>query len=256
MSLYIEYKGKKILLDFGRTGLFVDNAWHMGIDLNSIDFAILSHAYIDHSWGFIDFHDKHPNVKVYARQEISESYFDRANGVKFISAPPPLKCKEYNCCTYINTNKEIYSRIYLIGHDAPNLSLIGEKNKLYKSSCIPDDFMHEQTLVFDTPNGLVIFNSCSNGGVINIIREVQHSFKNKPIYAYIGGFHIVQIEKDETERQVINDDEISRLCNFIKKEDIQHIYTGHCTGEIGFKKLKEHLGDRVHRLTTGLEFNL
>lgn len=49
MSLYIEYKGKKILLDFGRTGAFADNARHLGIVLNSIDFAIISHAYIDHS---------------------------------------------------------------------------------------------------------------------------------------------------------------------------------------------------------------
>lgn len=55
---------------------------------------------------------------------------------------------------------------------------------------------------------------------------------------------------------VFSDNEITRLCDFIKKEDIQHIYTGHCTGETGFKKLKEHLGDRVQRLTTGLEFNL
>lgn len=67
---------------------------------------------------------------------------------------------------------------------------------------------------------------------------------------------IVQENYGKYEDCIFSDDEITLLCDFIKKENIPHIYTGHCTGEIGFKKLKEHLGDRVQRLTTGLEFNL
>ncbi|MDE5936458.1 MAG: hypothetical protein K2G83_03525, partial [Ruminococcus sp.] len=79
------------------------------------------------------------------------------------------------------------------------------------------------------------------------------------IYAYIGGFHMKKIVQEnyvKYEDCIFSDDDITLLCDFIKKEDIPHIYTGHCTGEIGFKKLKELLGDRVHRLTTGLEFKL
>lgn len=67
---------------------------------------------------------------------------------------------------------------------------------------------------------------------------------------------IVHERYGKHETCVLSDNEITKLCDFIKKENIVHIYTGHCTGEAGFKKLKEHLGDRVHRLTTGIEFKL
>lgn len=53
----------------------------------------------------------------------------------------------------------------------------------------PDDFSHEQSLVFDTKEGLVIFNSCSHGGADVIIREAEAAFPGKQIYGLIGGFH-------------------------------------------------------------------
>lgn len=228
----------------------------MGIDLETIDFAVLSHAYIDHLGGFTTLLDKNPNIKIHARKEIIENYYDQGGEVHLINAPHLLKNNINNCCFYVNTNTEIYSGIHLIGHSAPNLSLIGEKNGLYKFGSVPDNFMHEQSLVFDTPNGLIIFNSCSNGGVDNIIQEVKYQIRNRPIYAYIDGFYIISIKKDEKEKHNLTDDEITHICDIIKKENIAHVYTSHCTGECGFQKLKEHLGDIVSRLTTGLSFDL
>ena len=48
----------------------------------------------------------------------------------------------------------------------------------------PDSFSHEQSLVFDTPDGLVIFNSCSHGGADTIIREVTATFPDKKVKAW------------------------------------------------------------------------
>ena len=39
----------------------------------------------------------------------------------------------------------------------------------------PDDFSHEQSVVIDTDKGLVIINSCSHGGAVNIINEVKET---------------------------------------------------------------------------------
>lgn len=166
---------------------------------------------------------------------------------------------------------KISEGIYLVSHNTPNLSSIGEKNNLYRLDCttsiyieigdpyVVDDFIHEQSLVFDTPKGLIIFNSCSHGGVQNIIQEAKEFCDNKPVYAYIGGFHMNKTVYEygySHETCSFSDNEISELCNFIKKENIAHIYTGHCTGECGFQKLKEHLGDIISKLTTGLSFDL
>ncbi|MFQ9410234.1 MAG: hypothetical protein ACLR1T_03180 [Evtepia gabavorous] len=51
---------------------------------------------------------------------------------------------------------------------------------------LPDDFSHEQSLVFSTPKGLVIFNSCCHGGADNIVREVADTFPGQPISAIVG----------------------------------------------------------------------
>ena len=51
LAVYIEYNGKKLLLDTGASPLFADNAEKMGVDLSEIDFGILSHAHYDHSLG-------------------------------------------------------------------------------------------------------------------------------------------------------------------------------------------------------------
>lgn len=295
LSLYIEYNDKKILFDAGREKFFAKNADLMLIDLSEIDFGILSHAHSNHSDGFPEFFLWNKSAPVYAREEIQEEYYSATTSVEFMymdESTIAFKSWEYdppyhnmpskkgigeNVRTVldrfilINQSKEIHEGIFLVGHDTPHLDEFGKKQYLYRyetnfeysydENCpfIPDSFKHEQCLVLDTPKGLVIFSSCSHGGVINIIREAKKFCGNKPIYAYIGGFHMKKIVYEtygHSEACNYTDNEIARLCDFIKKEDIQHIYTGHCTGEIGFKKLKEHLGDRVQRLTTGLEFEL
>ena len=49
LSVYIEYDGKKYLLDTGASTLFAKNAKELGISLADIDTAFLSHAHYDHS---------------------------------------------------------------------------------------------------------------------------------------------------------------------------------------------------------------
>ena len=51
LSILIETNGHKILLDTGTTGIFVENAESMGIDLESVDCGVLSHAHFDHADG-------------------------------------------------------------------------------------------------------------------------------------------------------------------------------------------------------------
>ena len=133
---------------------------------------------------------------------------------------------------------------YLIAHSTDGLGAIGKREMMYrkeKSGWMPDDFSHEQSLVLDTEDGLVIFNSCSHGGVINTIKEVSSVFPDKKIKAYIGGFHIYN--KSEAE--------VRELAGKIKETGIQYICTGHCTGEKSYQILKEEMGDVMHQLRVG-----
>ena len=104
-----------------------------------------------------------------------------------------------------------------------------------------DDFSHEQSLVFETEKGLVIFNSCSHGGADNIIREVQLAYPEQKLYAMIGGFHLYKATPEE----------VAALAERIKATGIQRVVTGHCTGEPAYAILKEKLGDMVQQMYAG-----
>ena len=58
----------------------------------------------------------------------------------------------------------------------------------------------------------------------------------------IGGFHLYN-KSEECVRGFAE-----RMC----AAGVEKIYTGHCTGEEGYRILREVLGDRVHQLEAGL----
>ena len=62
--------------------------------------------------------------------------------------------------------------VTLLPHKTPGLPQRGLAANMYQKvgdQWLPDDFSHEQSLVFSTPKGLVIFNSCCHGGADNIV---------------------------------------------------------------------------------------
>ena len=75
LSLYIETPENKILFDMGPNELFWENAEFLGIDLNTVDTAVISHGHYDHGGGLSTFLDKNKNGKVYINgEELEEDY--------------------------------------------------------------------------------------------------------------------------------------------------------------------------------------
>ncbi|MCD8122023.1 MAG: MBL fold metallo-hydrolase [Clostridiales bacterium] len=257
LSLLIEYAGKRILLDAGSTEAFCGNADALGIPLTGLDACVLSHGHYDHSGGFGKVFLRDPAAKVYARQEALDTYLSASGGMHEISVPQQVALHR-DRFILVDGFREILPGIFLVPHHTEGLERIGEKSGLYKrldGRIVPDDFAHEQSLVIDTGYGLVIFNSCSHAGVANIIREVKEACGQKQVYVYVGGLHM-KGKKDDREICAFSDAEIDALCAVLVQEGVEQIYTGHCTGTPGFEKLRNRLGDRMHRLTTGMRFEL
>jgi len=51
LSFFIEDEEKRILFDCGYSSIFFENARKMGIDLRFLDYLVLSHCHLDHTWG-------------------------------------------------------------------------------------------------------------------------------------------------------------------------------------------------------------
>ena len=159
---------------------------------------------------------------------LSHAHWDHADRIRFVSGPfSPVP------------------GVSLLPHTTPGLAAKGKAGKMYRlrdGKYTPDDFSHEQSLVFQTARGLVIFNSCCHAGADVIVRETQEAFPGQTIRALVGGFHLFETP----------DADIYALGRRLAESGVEEIVSGHCTGERGFQILKEVLGERAKQLRTGL----
>lgn len=251
LSLYIEFNDKKYLLDAGPSDSFFKNAHALSIDLGRVDKAVLSHGHYDHGDGFMVFLNQYKDKVVYGAKNIFDDYYSGSGGsVHYIGLSSKLKQMK-NRFNTISKDTKIDEKIYLILDDVSNTKEIGVQKKLYKKVddvLQPDNFDHELSLVFDTPKGLVICNSCSHAGLESIVDNIKKRL-NKPVYAYVGGLHM-KSTKNHIETSSFTEEQIQSLCIFIEK-NIQYVLTGHCTGNVSYDLLKKYLKDRIDFLTTG-----
>ncbi len=250
LSIHVEYNGYQILLDAGTTGLFADNAKILSINLEEVDCGVLSHAHYDHADGMNAFFKINQTASFYLRAGSEEICYDYDENdpekARYIGIRQGTLDTYKDRIRFVEGDYQLFPGVYLIPHKTEALEKIGEKAHMYirkNNQWIPDDFSHEQSLVFDTDKGLVIFNSCSHGGADNIIREIAMTFPEKKMYAIIGGFHLYKSSEEE----------VRNLAKKIKETGIEKVVTGHCTGEEAYKILKEELGDCLDQIYTGLE---
>lgn len=259
LSLYIEENDRSYLLDAGQSGAFVENAKNMGVVPEKVEFAVLSHGHYDHAGGFGAFLESCPEKKVYAMESAKGKYYSSSGGkLHEIGIPESVYPGYGENFVWVNGVTEISEGIYLIPHSTEGLERIGERSGLFKGvgeEILPDDFCHEMSLVFDTAKGLVVFNSCSHGGLLIILREVQEVLPEKKMYAFFGGLHMKGTKNGE-EICTFSEEEIQQLAEAVRGMGLQKLYTGHCTGRPGYGLLKKYLGDVLGSLSTGTVIEL
>lgn len=250
LSIFIEYEGKNILLDAGSSKLYLDNAKKLNIDIRKVDYGVLSHAHYDHANGMEDFFNENQEAKFYLRSGSGENcYLNSGTLSNYIGIRKGTLETYKDRIVFVDGDYELIPGVYLIPHKTPNLAMVGKKNNMYiekDGKWYPDDFSHEQSIVFDTVKGLVILNSCSHAGADVIIREVASTFHDKHIYAMIGGFHLFDASHEE----------VKAFADRVKNTGIEKVYTGHCTGEKSYQILKEQLGEKLEQFKVGLTIDI
>lgn len=245
LSFFIEYKGKNILLDTGASSKFVDNANKLEVDLSKVDYGVLSHAHYDHADGLEAFFGLNKAASFYVQKEASENcYKKKFFKREYIGIKKGTLEKYKDRIQLVDGNKQLSEGVSLICHSTQDLQKIGLREHMFQKKdgkWEPDNFSHEQSLVFECKEGLIVFNSCSHGGFLNIIDEVSKAFPNKKILAYFGGLHLFNKNKNE----------IIKVVRAIENTGIEHIFTGHCTGEKAFATMQDILGNKIEQFRCG-----
>ena len=250
LSLFIEFQNKKYLLDAGSSAAFAENAKALGIALEDVDAAVLSHAHFDHSGGLDTFCAVNHLAPVYIRKEAAENCYSWHRRLpKYIGVQKGVLNRHKDRFVRVDGDAVIDVGVTLVPHRAQDLKARGKAAQMYIRKgfwLVPDEFRHEQSLVVETENGLLVFNSCSHSGVDSILDEVGQAFPGKPIRAMVGGFHLVRTPPRE----------VHLLAQRLKKLGVPELYTGHCTGEPALEILEAELPGNVHRMETGMQFEI
>lgn len=259
LSFFIRHNGLDYLIDTGKSGLYLKNARRLGIDLSEVDCAFLSHGHYDHSGGFEDFFKINSSAKVYLQEECRrKDYYKIVDSrEKYIGIPEGLLDSYFDRFIFVDGFEEIGEDVFICPHTTENLVSRGQRANMYAlfdGEFELDDFSHEQSIVFREEDGLYVFNSCSHGGVENILDEIREFFPGEDIMAFFGGFHLMG--KDGVDSCNFSHDEVRQLGELLLKSCDATFFTGHCTGNVALKWLGEVLGKRLVQIHTGMRIFL
>lgn len=234
LSVYINYQGWDILLDAGQSDGFLRNAEALEVDITSVKLAVLSHGHYDHGDGLSAFLKANAAAPVYLRPQAIQPIW--------YSAAAPGK--------YIGLSQETRDAL------VPRQRFVEDVTQLAPGIwAVPDAVEHEQSLVLEGEEGLVVLNACCHAGAGYILRDIKAHFPGKPLHALVGGLHLMG--RSGPDSLGVAPGIVKNLGKWLFDElGLEGLYTGHCTGGPAYELLREAYPEKVHPLTTGLTLEL
>jgi 7,8-dihydropterin-6-yl-methyl-4-(beta-D-ribofuranosyl)aminobenzene 5'-phosphate synthase len=198
-SCIIEGMPQVILFDTGSDGnILLANMTKMGIDPRNVEAVFLSHRHDDHIGGLRVFLHRNPRITVYLPASFPASFKKSitSTGAKVRALGQPEK---------------LFDKVYTTGESG--------------------SWITEQSLVIDTPKGLVIITGCAHPGVVQIVSQTKHRLQKK-VYLLMGGFHLGGQPLGE----------LQQVAAELKKLGVEKVAPSHCTGAAARKLFRDRWG--------------
>ena len=237
LSLYIEACGKRILFDAGQSAAFADNAEKLGVDLASVDLAILSHGHYDHSGGLTRFLELNDHAPVYMHRRAPEPHYNGTE--KYIGIDPALT--ESSRIIYTDDMLALGAGLTLCTCNAQITDCPASARGMTVrtgEAYVQDSFDHEQYLIIEENEKRIVVSGCSHKGILNIVRWLSPD-------VLVGGFHFMKLDPAGQDRAYLE----SAAAQLLTHDCIY--YTGHCTGEAPCAFLKGIMGERLQAMSAG-----
>ena len=244
LSLYLEVNGRRILFDAGQTERFAANAQALGVDLSAVDTAVLSHGHYDHGGGLAAFLALNDHAPIYAQRDVFQPHYHGES--RYIGLDPRLM--ESGRFRFTLDALDLGDGLTLdsCAHRTPAYPLdsAGLTVQTADGRFVPEDFRHEQYLLMEEAGRRILISGCSHKGILNLVDWYRPDL-------LIGGFHFMELDPDRPEDAARLDQAAQVLLTYPTR-----YLTCHCTGKRPYAYLKERMGQRLDRLSAGMQLEL
>jgi len=240
-SALVEVDGHRLLFDTGaRPDTVLTNAAELKIDLSTVEEVVLSHNHSDHTGGLLTLRralaKKNPAAlsRVHVGQGIFASRPDgKAEGNTMLEGRARLLAAGVKLIEH-DAPVQLYPGVWLTGpvprvHPERNWS--GSGQLVGPSGLVEDTIPEDQSLVFDTPSGLVLLSGCGHAGVINTAEYARKVVRAAPLHAAVGGFHLFPLD----------DEKLAWTIGKLRELGLQQLLGAHCTGLEAVRRVQDGL---------------
>ena len=228
----VEADGHRVLVDTGaRPQTVLLNARELGVDLAGVKEVVLTHNHADHTGGLVTLRTELMKTNPAALSEAHVAtgiFYSRQSGAGGAEENTMIATKkEYEAIggKFIEHSEagEIFPGAWITG-PVPRVFL--ERNWSVKgkvltpAGLVEDTIPEDQSLVVNTPQGLVVITGCGHAGIVNILTFAHKEFPTPPVYAVIGGLHLF----------AASDQQVDWTADEMKGFGISYLIGAHCTG--------------------------
>lgn len=237
-SCLIQNGRGSVLFDTGDTGMYLENARKIGVDLSEVRHVVLSHAHYDHSGGFLAFAAQQQSYELLVhRRFFTPKYWDEDPCFRFVGNrfTPESLCEKGVPFFLIKTDTFPLGedrKAWLLSRFPRVTAFEVIEPAAYQYAAgdfLPDTFEEELVYAADTADGLVIVSGCSHSGIANICEEAQKRL-NRPICAVIGGTHLISAQEKQQR---------DTIAYFNAHPKIRLLAPVHCTGDAALEAFRQ-----------------
>ena len=232
LSLLVEAGGRRILFDAGSSGAFADNAARLGVNLEGVDAAVLSHGHYDHCLGLCRLVEAGGlKAPLYVHRDFfTDRWWDKGDSDGYyyptssgLDAPYLLR----HGVLLRALAQPVFQpfpgeELYLLSgfRRACRFEPMDPADLVFTGSGFRvDDYRDELARVVRGETGLAVFTGCAHSGLLNICTHAE-ALLGLPVLAYVGGTHLAPSPLTRAER----------TAEYVNASSIRTLAACHCTG--------------------------